>query len=92
MKKLFTLKNILTGIGLIVLDLVVYLFLGVMLMGYDDSYEESKGEYWTLESMTFSQKAYYISLNLWNLINVILIGYLIYKIVIKLKKNTRIKV
>lgn len=83
MKKLFTLKNILIAIGLIVFDLVVYLFLGVMLMCYDDTYEESKGEYWSLASMTFWQKVNYISFNLWLLINVILIVFLIYKIVKK---------
>lgn len=83
MKKLFTLKNILIGIGLIVFDLAVYLFLGVMLMGYDDTYEESKGEYWSWGSMNFSQKVYCVSLNLWNLINIILIVFLIYKIVKK---------
>ncbi|MBA0885060.1 hypothetical protein [Flavobacterium undicola] len=87
MKKLFTLKNILIGMGLIVFDLAVYLFLGVMLMGYDDFYEESKGEYGSLESMTFWQKTNYISLNLWNLINIIFIVFLIYKIVNKIKNN-----
>lgn len=83
MKKLFTLKNILIGIGLIIFDLAVYLFLGVMLMCYDDTYEESKGEYWSLKSMTFGQKVIYISFNLWNLINIVLIVFLIYKIVKK---------
>lgn len=87
MKKLFTLKNILIAIGLIVFDLVVYLFLGVMLMCYEDTYEESKGEYWSLASMTFWQKVNYISINLWQLINVILIVFLIYKIVIVIKKE-----
>jgi hypothetical protein len=86
MKKLFTLKNILIGIGLIVLDLAVYLFLGVMLMEYDDSYEESKGEYWSLESMTFWQKVNYISVYIWYLVNIIFIVFLIYKIVIGIKK------
>ncbi|GEL11195.1 hypothetical protein SAMN05192550_2180 [Flavobacterium glycines] len=84
MKKLFTLKNILIAIGLIVFDLVVYLFLGVMLMGYDDTYEESKGEYWSLASMTFWQKVNYISLYLWYLINIIFIVFLIYKMLNKI--------
>nr|WP_288833937.1 hypothetical protein [uncultured Flavobacterium sp.] len=87
MKNLFTLKNVLIGIGLIVFDLFVYIFLGLMLMGYDDFYEESKGEYWSLESMTFSQKVNYVSLHLWYLINIIFIVFLIYRVVIGVKKK-----
>lgn len=81
MKKLFTFKNILIGSGLIIFDLGIYIFLGLMMMGYDDFYDESKGEYWSLASMTFWQKVNYISLNLWSFLNIILIGYLIYRIV-----------
>lgn len=81
MKKLFSLKNISIGIGLIIIDLAVYVFLGLMLMSYDDFYDESKGAYFSLESMTFWQKINYISLNLWHLINLIFIGFLVYKIV-----------
>ena len=87
MKKLFKLKNIVIGIGLIFFDLAVYLFLGLMLMGYDDFYEESKGEYWSLASMTFWQKVNYIGLQLWHLINIILIVFLLFKIVNKFKKK-----
>lgn len=87
MKKLFTLKNILMGIVLIVCDLAVYLFLGVMLMGYDDSYEESKGKYWSLASMNFEQKLNYICLYLWYLINVILICYFLFKILKNIRKT-----
>lgn len=87
MKKLFTLKNILIGIGLFVFDLAVYIFFGVMSMSYDDTYVESKGEYGSLESMTFWQKTNYISLHLWHLINIIFIFFLIYKVVIGIKKK-----
>ncbi|MBD0725822.1 hypothetical protein B6A10_11570 [Flavobacterium sp. L1I52] len=87
MKKLFTIKNILIGIGLIVFDLAVYLFLGLMLMNYDDNYEESKGEYFSLASMTFWQKVNYISLHIWHLLNVIVIIYLLYQIIVWLKKR-----
>ncbi len=87
MKKLFSLKNILIGIGLIIFDLAVYIYLGLMLMNYDDFYDESKGAYFSLESMTFWQKVNYISLNLWYLINIIFIVFLVYKIVIELKNT-----
>lgn len=85
-KKIFTLKNIAIGIGLIVFDLAFYVVLGLMLMNYDDFYDESKGEYWSLESMTASQKATYIGLNIWHIINIIIVGYLIYRI-IKIVRN-----
>ena len=80
-KKIFTFKNVTIGIGLIMLDLVVYVVLGLMLMDYDDFYDESKGEYWSLESMTTSQKATYIGLNIWNIINILIIGCIIYRII-----------
>jgi len=77
-KKIFTFKNIALGIGLIIIDLVVYIVLGLLLMNYDDFYDESKGVYWSLESMTASQKAIYIGLNIWHIVNILIIGYLIY--------------
>lgn len=87
MKKLFTLKNILIAIGLLLFDLVVYIFIGLMLMGYDDFYDESKGEYWSLASMTFLQKVNYISLHLWHLVNIIFIVFILFKIIKKIKKR-----
>ncbi len=83
MKKLFSIKNILIGIGLIIFDLTIYIFLGLVLLNYEDFYDESKGAYFSLESMTFWQKISYICLNLWYLINIIFICFLIYKVSIK---------
>jgi len=54
--------------------------LGLMLMNYDDFYQESMGPYWSLESMTFWQKLNYIGLMAWNAINVLFIVFIIYKI------------
>jgi|GEM_PF-1038249 len=85
-KKIFTVKNIAIGIGLIIFDIAVYIVLGLLLMNYDDFYDESKGEYWSLESMTASQKATYIGLNFWHIVNIIIFGYLIYRI-IKIVRN-----
>tara|TARA_B110001454_G_scaffold211510_1_gene227266 strand:+ start:4404 stop:4598 length:195 start_codon:yes stop_codon:yes gene_type:complete len=64
MKKIVTIKNILLGILFILLDLVVYVFLGIAMMDYDDFYEESKGEYMSLESMDVFQKSIFISMNI----------------------------
>ena len=85
MKRILTVKNVLIGIGVIIFDLAVYVILGLLLMNYDDFYDESKGEYWSLESMTAWQKVNYIGLNLWHLINLLLIGYVIYRIIKELK-------
>jgi hypothetical protein len=51
MNKILTVKNTLIGIAIIIFDLAVYIFLGLLLMNYDDFYDESKGEYWSLGSM-----------------------------------------
>lgn len=85
MSKLLTTKNLLIGIGIILLDLVVYMILGLLLMSYDDFYDESKGEYWSLESMTFWQKVNYIGLNIWHLVNLILMAFVIFKLVLFVK-------
>ncbi|WP_298507183.1 hypothetical protein [uncultured Maribacter sp.] len=69
------------------MDLAIYVVLGLLLMDYDDFYDESKGAYWSLESMTTSQKTTYIGLNIWHVINVIIIGYVIYRIVRSWKNN-----
>lgn len=91
MRKLFTIKNILIGIGLIIFDLAIYIFLGLALLNYEDFYDESKGAYFSLESMTFWQKVSYISLNIWYVVNIIFIGFLIYKIAIKMFSNKNFK-
>jgi large-conductance mechanosensitive channel len=57
-------------------------------MGYDDFYDESKGPYWSLESMTNTEKITYIGLNVWHVINFVAIGIVIYRI-IKLVKSRR---
>ncbi len=88
MKKYLTIKNILIVVGIIIFDFIVYVFLGLMLMNYDDFYDESKGEYWSLQSMDFWQKVNYIGLDVWNLINLIAIGYIIYRIVKEIKKRS----
>ena len=56
-------------------------------MNYDDFYDKSKGEYWSLESMDFWQKVNYIGLNVWHLINLIAIVIVIYGIVKEIKKT-----
>lgn len=81
------LKHIAIGLGIIIFDLAVYITLGLLLMNYDDFYTESEGEYWSLESMTLSEKATYIGLNLWNVLNLVLLAYLVYRIIKTIRKK-----
>ena len=81
------LKHIAIAISVIILDLAVYIFLGLLLMGYEDFYTESEGEYWSLESMTLSEKVTYIGLNVWNVLNLIVFTYLVYRIIKNIKKG-----
>lgn len=80
-------KKIFIWLGIISLDLIVYFILAMLLMQYDDFYDESKGTYWSLESMDLGQKINYIGLNLWHLINLIVIGYVIYRVIKTIRKN-----
>jgi hypothetical protein len=92
MKKIFIIKNILLGILFILIDLGVYLFLGIAMMDYDDSYEKFKGEYMSLESMNTFQKSIFISLNVWNIINIILVIFIIFKVYKYFKTNKQLHV
>lgn len=69
-------------IALVATDLLVYLVLSISLMGYDDNYDLSKGEYGSLGSMKTIEKIFYLLFILWNVFNVVLIfwiGFRIYK-------------
>lgn len=81
-------KIILISVVLIIIDLFVYLVLGLLLMNYDDFYDESEGEYWSLESMTPSEKFIYIGLQVWHILNLLAAAYIIYRIVGLFKKRT----
>jgi hypothetical protein len=79
MKKLLTVKSFFIGIGIILIDLAVYIFLGLLLMSYDDFYDESKGEYWSWESLSDFDKAVVIGLNIWHVVNILAVLYISYK-------------
>ena len=90
MKKIFTIKNIISGIVIILLDVCIYFFLGIAMMDYDDFYEKIKGEYMSLESMDSIQRSIFFSLNIWNFINIILVVYMIYRMYKCLNTNKQI--
>lgn len=80
MKKIFSIKNVLLGILFILIDFSVYIFFGLMILQYEDFYDESKGAYWSLKSMTNIQKVSYIGYYIWMFINVFLIIFIIYRV------------
>ncbi|WP_374172961.1 hypothetical protein [Flavobacterium tructae] len=64
-------------IAIIGTDIFAYIILGVLQMDYEDNYTTSKGEYWSLASMTQQQLFFYISLQLWNILNIIGIIFIV---------------
>ena len=72
-------KSIIKWTIILIVDFIVYIFLGLLLMDYDDFYDESKGEYWSLSRMTTFHKVIYISFNIWIILNALLAIFIIYK-------------
>ena len=80
-----TWKHIAIGFGIVVADVIIYIVLGLLLMNYEDNYSESEGEYWSLASMTTSEKITYIGLQILFAINVLGVAYCVYWLAKKLK-------
>jgi hypothetical protein len=70
-----------TIIGLI--DVSIYIILGLFLLDYDDFYDESKSAYWSFESMNSYQKKIYIVYNIWVVIHLLFALYLIIQFIRK---------
>ena len=51
--------NVIYVLAIIMADFLIYMILGVLFMGYEDFYIESKGEYMSLKSMTTRDKMVY---------------------------------
>ncbi|KQO22410.1 hypothetical protein ASF10_08490 [Flavobacterium sp. Leaf82] len=63
----------------ILLDLAVFIFCGVYMIGYDDFYEESQGEYFSLSSMETKFKIVWIFLIFWQVLNCFLLFCILFK-------------
>ena len=88
MKKIkIQILNIIYWLALILADIFILLILGLLLMGYDDNYDSSKGEYWSLASMNTTEKIVYFSYILWIILNIIAIIYLGRKVYKWFKEN-----
>lgn len=80
--------DIIYWLAIIGADIFVYMILGVLQMDYDDNYDSSKGEYWSLGSMNKLQLLFYFLLQLWNLLNILGIIYVGRKIYKRIKNGT----
>ena len=81
--------DIIFWIAVIAFDLFVYIILGILQMDYDDNWDESKGEYWSLKSINTIQLIFFFALQLWNLINIIVIFYIGRKIYKRIRNKTQ---
>jgi len=84
---IFNWKKFWIGLLIIFIDLAIYIFLGLVILGYEDFYDESKGESWSLTSMTFGQKAAYIGWYIWLGINGIAILYVVFRFIKQIKEK-----
>ncbi len=80
--------DIIYWIAIIGADIFVYIILGVLQIDYDDNYDSSKGEYWSLKSMNNWQLFFYLLLQLWNILNIIGIIFIGRKIYKRIKYGT----
>jgi hypothetical protein len=80
--------DVMYWISLIVADVFIYVFLGMLLMNYDDNYNASKGEYWSWKSMSTFDRYAFVTLNVWHVVNIIAAVYLGYKIYKRLTMRT----
>jgi len=71
MKPKKLLIKILLWASIIIVDIFIFLFLGLLQMQYDDFYDESKGEYWSLASMNMQEKIFFLALQFWQILNII---------------------
>lgn len=63
-----------------IFDLLVFVFCGIYMMGYDDIYDESQGEYFSFSSMKTEYKIVWGFYNFWMVLNCILLFYVIYRV------------
>lgn len=79
--------DVLYVIAIIGADLIVFIVLGLLLMGYDDNYDSSKGVYWSLASMNSTEKIIYICYIAWIILNITGFVYIGRKLYRRTKKN-----
>ncbi|RKR08463.1 hypothetical protein C8C83_0047 [Flavobacterium sp. 90] len=79
------LLKILKIVLFVFLDIAVFIFCGVFMMGYDDFYDESQGEYFSFSSMKIEYKIVWGFYNFWMILNGLLLLYVLFIIFRKIK-------
>jgi len=75
-----SIAKILKIVLLIILDLLVFAFCSFFMMGYDDFYDESQGEYFSFSSMKLEYKVVWGFYNFWIILNCLLLFYILFKV------------
>lgn len=78
-----TSKRILLFVLFIIIDIALWIIIGLIILNYEDFYDESEGEYFSLVSMTNVEKIAYFAYFIWIILNVALIIYIAYRLIKK---------
>jgi len=65
---------------LAILNLSVFIFCGIFMMGYDDSYEKNQSEYFNFSSMDIEYKLVWGFYNFWIILNCALLFFILFKV------------
>jgi hypothetical protein len=72
-------KHVFLSLFIIILDCIIFLFLGVSLMSIDD--DSNFSEEWVFSKMNSIQKTSFISFSVWTVINILVLIHLIYRVI-----------
>lgn len=64
----------------VVIDLALYIFLGLMMLNYEDFYVPSDGPYYSLQSMTTGEKLIWFAYIAWFILNGLIVLRMMYKL------------
>jgi hypothetical protein len=80
-------KRAIIGLLIVMADIFIYIVLSLMMMSYDDFYDEAKGEYRSWESMTPFDKITDSLLLFWNIVNIAAALYILYRFFNQIKNR-----
>jgi hypothetical protein len=66
--------DIIYFISIVAFDILIFFVLGLLFMSYDDNYDNTKGKYMSLKSMTTFEIIIYALIKIWWLINFFLVA------------------
>ena len=76
-------KKVVFFILFIIFDFALWIIIGLTLLNYEDFYDESEGEYFSLASMTAIEKVAYFAYYIWIILNIVLVIYFAYRLIKK---------